>query len=133
MYALSFLYLQSYWTEYVYLPHIRKQQKDAANAWLRTCFRYHPEKIVRSASKLIECSDTKGIFDQHFSSRWFIQFNLFTENIIRHLQSYDKPKSPPNMPQATNLIQNISYNELSTETIAPKLRKAFKNVVDYSR
>lgn len=56
---------ETYWTEFVYLPHIRKQQKDAANAWLKSCFRFHAEKIVRSASKLIDTSDPKGNKNGH--------------------------------------------------------------------
>lgn len=124
--------LQTYWTEYVYLPSIRKQQKDAANAWLKTCFRFHPEKIVRSASKSIESSDPKGSVVG--AVRFFeFQFFDFAENIIRHLQSYDSPKSPPNIPEAANLIQSITYNDLSSDSVAPKLRKSFRNVVEYSR
>lgn len=48
----------------MYLPDVRKQQRDAANAWLKSCFRYQAEKIVRSASKLIGSADPKGNFNE---------------------------------------------------------------------
>lgn len=68
----------------MYLPHIRKQQKDAANTWLKSCFRYHAEKIVRSASKQMESSDPKGKLRRTFecgSIRTRLKFDFILQKI----------------------------------------------------
>lgn len=53
--------LQTYWTEFIQLSNIRQMQRDAADAWLRTCLRYvGTSKHSSSASKTKKHIDPAG-------------------------------------------------------------------------
>lgn len=61
--AVIFLRDETYWTEFVRLEDIRAEQKEAADQWLRTCFRATNTKvpIVRQQSVIVERANSKGI------------------------------------------------------------------------
>lgn len=50
--ALIFARNDSYWTEFLLLSEIRDGQKEAANNWLRTCFRFVPVRTLRSMNSV---------------------------------------------------------------------------------
>lgn len=50
--ALIFARNDSYWTEFLLLSDIRDVQREAANSWLKTCFRFVPVRTLRSMSSV---------------------------------------------------------------------------------
>lgn len=50
--ALIFARNDSYWTEFLLLSDIRDVQKEAANSWLKTCFRFVPVRPLRSVNSV---------------------------------------------------------------------------------
>lgn len=61
--ALIFTNNTSHWTEYISLSNIRQVQRDAANAWLRTCLRYSvADKSSIMTGKTLKGCDPEGIY-----------------------------------------------------------------------
>lgn len=100
-----------HWTDFVDLADIRKTQRDEANTWLRSCFRYvSPEK-----HSIISGRGTKSIDPK--------------DSIIRQLCTYDAPQPPPPVQIERLLLRDIELN--SNVLIA--MQNNFKKLVDLSR
>lgn len=99
------------WTEFVDLADIRKTQRDEANTWLRSCFRYvSPEK-----HSIISGRGTKPLDP--------------TESIIHQLSTYDAPQAPPPVQIERLLLKDIEVNK----NLLMSMQNDFKKIVDLSR
>lgn len=100
-----------HWTDVVDLADIRKTQRDEANTWLRSCFRYvAPEK-----HSIISARGTKSIDPK--------------DSIIRQLGTYDAPHTPPPVKVDRLLLKEIELNR----NVLIVMQNDFKKLVDLSR
>lgn len=100
-----------HWAEFVDLAGIRKIQRDEANTWLRSCFRFvSPEK-----HSIISGRGTKSVDPK--------------DSIVRQLSTYDAPKPPPPVLIERLLLKDIELNR--NALIA--MQNDFKKLVDLSR
>lgn len=112
MLLIEFWYLlQMHWIDFVDLVNIRKTQRDEANNWLRSCFRYvAPEK-----HSIISARGTKSIDP--------------SDSIIRQLSTYDAPQPPPTVQIERLLLKDIESNK----NVLNVMQNDFKKLVDLSR
>lgn len=85
---------QNHWTEFLYLPAIRKEQRYQSDQWARKCFRIRSTKQL--PTPLLAKAKTTPI-----------------QRIKSHLSSYDKRLSPPKYvkPEVYN-PKDITQNSL---------------------
>lgn len=72
------LTVQAYWTEYIHLANIRQIQREAADAWLRTCLRY--VSMSKHASTLSKATKTTNPAGKFLDSIQFVVF-MFTTSV----------------------------------------------------
>lgn len=102
--------LQTHWTDFVDLAGIRKTQRDEANTWLRSCFRYIPgEKHSVISSRGTKSTDPK-------------------DSIVRLLGTYDAPQPPPPVHIERRLLKDIDLNK----NVLTAMENDFKKIVDLS-
>lgn len=89
---------------------IRQKQRDAANRWLRLCFRYvAPEKYSVITSRGTKSIDPK-------------------DNIVRQLMSYDKPALLPKIFHDPPLVQRLTVHQLK-----PEIESNFSKMIEVAR
>lgn len=103
--TLFFTYsFQQHWTELVYLPEIRKEQKHQSELWCRKCLRSKSTKRLRNALQPKPRTTPLG-------------------RIKTHLKSYDKRMEAPSL--TTSMIINRPANGVNQGTLND-LRKDLK-------
>lgn len=103
--------LQMHWIEFVDLAEIRKMQRDEANTWLRSCFRY----VAAEKHSIISGRGTKSSDPK--------------DSIIRYLGTYDAPRNPPPVQIERLQLKNIEINK----NVLTAMQNDFKKLVDLSR
>lgn len=100
-----------HWTDFVDSIDIRKTQRDDANTWLRSCFRY----VSSEKHSIISARGTKSIDPKDI--------------IIRQLSTYDAPQPPPPVQIERLPLKDIELNK----SVLVAMQNDFKKLVDLSR
>lgn len=135
--------LQAYWTEFIQLSTIRQSQRDGADSWLRTCLRYVPISKHNSSTavKSTKNADPAGKLCFQILASLFLSFSnckigIFyrsgAENIVRLLDSYDAPITPPIVPNEPLLVKKMSITELKRNVLR-QMQNDFKRIDELSR
>lgn len=96
------------------MSKVRQIQRDAADSWLRTCLRYvAASKHTSTTSKAMKVIDP-------------------ADSIIRLLDSYDAPVSPPIVPAEPLLVKKMTLPELK-RNVLKTMQNDFKKLDELSR